>query len=56
MCNAFVGSVFFIFIGAGESDPEYGTILMLSRDHMSMCQESMCLCMSEIFIVGKYSL
>lgn len=37
----------FIFIGAGGSDPEFGTILMLSRD------QSMCPCMSEIPVAER---
>lgn len=37
----------FIFVGAGGSDSAYGRILMLSRD------QSMCLCMSEIFTAGR---
>lgn len=47
MCHAFVWSVFYLYLGAGGSDPECGTIVMHSRE------QSICLCMSEILIAGK---
>lgn len=46
-CAVHLLDLFFIFLGAGGSDPEYGTTPVLSRDL------SMCLYMSEISIAGR---
>lgn len=46
-CAVHLLGLLFIFIGAGGSDPEFGTILMLSRD------QSICPCMSEIPVAER---